>query len=298
MESFSLLVVGFVTGVVVFVVAQWIAAQRGPKDALLFSVASDSPHRKTCQKDARLTWPTTRQGHHQGQGTPRHIAFIMDGNRRYGTKRFGHERRLDGHDEGGKKLSEVLQWCLEAGLREVTCFAFSTENWSRDAGEIDFIMQTFLGRSEEISRTARTKGICVKILATNAERLPMNVRSVLERLERDTLGFSNLTLNLAISYGARSELVMATQRLCRAAIKDGINPGEIDEDRLEANLLMASAPDILVRTSGERRISNFLLWQLAYTELVFLDTLWPDLKQSEFLRVIGDFESRQRRFGR
>jgi len=305
METFSLLIVGFVTGVVVVVLVHWIAARRVPKDALLFAMISNSSHHgelqkscKTCGKDARVVWPRTRQRHHQGQSTPRHIAFIMDGNRRYGAKHFGHGRRLEGHDEGGKKLSEVLQWCLEAGLREVTCFAFSTENWNRDVDEIDFVMQTFLDRSEEICRTARNKGICVKILATNADRLPTNVRSVLERLERDTRGFSNLTLNLAISYGARSELVMATQRLCRAAIEDGIKHGEIDENRLEANLLMPSAPDILVRTSGECRVSNFLLWQLAYTELFFLDTLWPDLKQSEFLQVLGDFESRQRRFGR
>eukprot|EP00635_Sarcinochrysidales_sp_CCMP3193_P008432 CAMPEP_0118910298 /NCGR_PEP_ID=MMETSP1166-20130328/12499_1 /TAXON_ID=1104430 /ORGANISM="Chrysoreinhardia sp, Strain CCMP3193" /LENGTH=222 /DNA_ID=CAMNT_0006849759 /DNA_START=267 /DNA_END=935 /DNA_ORIENTATION=+ len=222
----------------------------------------------------------------------------MDGNRRYGAKQFGHLRRLEGHEEGGKKLGEVLQWCLEAGLSEVTCFAFSTENWNRDSAEIDLLMHTFLSRSDQICKTAREKGICVKILATHADRLPPEVREALERLERETRSFSKLTLNLAISYGARSELVAATRCLCRAAVNGELDPNAIDEDCLEANLLMPSAPDLLVRTSGERRISNFLLWQLAYTELVFLDALWPDLQQSDFVRVLDDFEKRQRRFGR
>lgn len=228
---------------------------------------------------------------------PRHVAFIMDGNRRYGEREFGTARRLEGHQAGGNKLGQVVEWCIESGVSEVTCFAFSTENWNRDAIEIECIMNTFVERCEDIKSKAHEKGVRVRVLCTDSSRFPSRVERALSDLVTETHKYATLTLNLAVSYGARSEIVDAARRVAQAS-KDGLlDPDSLDECSFAAFLQLPNEPDLLIRTSGEQRLSNFLLWQLAYTELVFLDKFWPDLERTDFDRCLDIFASRHRRFG-
>jgi len=233
-----------------------------------------------------------------GGHVPRHIAFIMDGNRRYGASAFGPARRLEGHAAGGRKLGEVVEWCVGAGVRECTVFAFSTENWRRDSGEVALLMKTFLDQSVEILARARERRIRCNVLCSDPSRLPADVAARLRTLEDETRGHTAFTLNLAVSYGARSELANAARALAERARDGALDVAAIDEAALGAELSLTSAPDLLVRTSGERRLSNFLLWQMAYTELLFLDKHWPELEKRDFDAVLAEYARRARRFGK
>ncbi|KAJ8600862.1 hypothetical protein CTAYLR_008211 [Chrysophaeum taylorii] len=220
----------------------------------------------------------------------------MDGNRRYGERQFGRARRLEGHQAGGKKLGEVVEWCVDCGVREVTCFAFSTENWRRDPAEIDCLMKTFVGRCDAIKKKAQEKRIRVRVLCTD-NRLPEDVDTALQALVDETRTYDGFVLNLAVSYGSRMEIAEAAKAVA-TDVKNGLlDPNDITEDTITKHLQLPDAPDLLVRTSGERRISNFLLWQLAYTELVFIDKLWPDLSRRDFDSLLRTFANRHRRFG-
>ena len=229
---------------------------------------------------------------------PSHVAFIMDGNRRFGAKRFGPQRRLEGHAAGGRKLGEVLDWCLDAGVREVTAFAFSTENWNRDSREVALLMRTFVDQCAEILAKARERRVKCVVLCTDAARLPADVAGALSTLAAETADLDALTLNLAVSYGARGEIAAAARTLAERCARGDLAPADVTEDALGAAMALASPPDLLVRTSGERRLSNFLLWQMAYTELVFLDKHWPELDRADFEDVLDEYARRQRRFGK
>ncbi|KAJ1457404.1 Decaprenyl diphosphate synthase-like protein [Pelagophyceae sp. CCMP2097] len=225
----------------------------------------------------------------------------MDGNRRYGERKFGDvgsARKLEGHSEGGRKLGDVIEWCMESGVRELTCFAFSTENWNREQNEVDMLMRTFISRCEEIGRTARERGVRVVVLSSDTSRIPAHVSEALDKLVRETALHSTMTLNLAVSYGARGELANAARGLAVRVRAGTLDPEQIDEASFESELLLSSAPDLLLRTSGEFRLSNFLLWQLAYTELVFVDQFWPELTRLDFDGVLDEFARRKRRYGK
>lgn len=226
---------------------------------------------------------------------PRHIAFIMDGNRRFGERALG--RKLEGHRAGGEKLGEVVEWCLEAGIGEVTCFAFSTENWKRDSTEIECLMNLFCERCEAIKEKAHKLEIRVSVLCTDDRRFPEKVTNALRSLVKETANYEALRLNLAVSYGARGEIVQAARSVAKAAQKGLVDPDQLDERTFQSFLQLESEPDLLVRTSGERRISNFILWQLAYTELVFVDKLWPALDKRDFFDCLRTFADRSRRYG-
>jgi len=185
----------------------------------------------------------------------------------------------------------------------MTCFAFSTENWNRSPEEIEGLMTTFVEHCDEILRTAKTKKLRVRLISSDPDRLPEHVLAKLQALERETTeengASARLALNLAVSYGARSEIANAARDLAESAQRGEIDAtADVTEAALAARLALGtSPPDLLVRTSGEARLSNFLLWQLAYTELVFLDVYWPDLSRSDFLAVLEDYATRHRRFG-
>lgn len=228
---------------------------------------------------------------------PRHVAVIMDGNRRYGERKFGRARRLEGHHAGGEKLGHVVDWCVEYGVREVTCFAFSTENWKRDRFEVEGLMRTFVERCTAILQKAHERQIRCRVLCTDDSRLPPDVREALETLVAETRTYAVLTLNLAVSYGARSEILQATRRAASEVERGLLRAEEIDEATFGTYLQLDSEPDLLIRTSGEHRLSNFLLWQLAYTELVFLDKFWPDLEKADFVHCLDAYARRNRRFG-
>lgn len=240
----------------------------------------------------------TQDVHASPRLIPRHIAFIMDGNRRFGTRRYGVARRLEGHAAGGRKLGDVVDWCLAAGIAEVTVFAFSTENWHREGAEVAFLMRTFVEQCDEILLRAREHHIRCVVLCTEMSRLPRDVAAALKRLEHNTVDFEAITLNLAVSYGSRSEIATAARRLADRCMRGELAPVEVDECTLEAELSLISTPDLIVRTSGEQRLSNFLLWQAAYAELVFVEKHWPELEKFDFDAILLEYSLRKRRFGK
>jgi undecaprenyl diphosphate synthase len=228
---------------------------------------------------------------------PRHVAIIMDGN-----GRWARERRMPrpfGHRSGMKSVRDVVEGALEAGLEVLSLFAFSQENWQRPATEVSALMSLL---EEYISREAdelEQQGVRVRFLGA-LDRLGTTASNAVERVIAQTAHNDRLTLNLFISYGGRAELVRAAQRLAEDVAAGRLDPSEIDEMAMERRLYTAGIPDpdLLIRTSGEQRISNFLLWQLAYTEIYISPVLWPDFRRRELFEAIADFQARERRFGR
>ncbi len=227
---------------------------------------------------------------------PRHVAIVMDGNGRWATRRG--LSRLEGHRRGKDAARTVIEVARELQIPYLTLFAFSNENWQRPPTEVSFLMA--LLRRYLMTETKRLckRGIKLIILGDQS-RLPAAVRMVLDEATRLTADNRAMTLALALSYGGRQEMVHAVRAIARAAACGELDPERIDE-RLIANRLDTGAlpdPDLLIRTSGELRLSNFLLYQLAYTELYFTETLWPDFGEREFLSAVVAYQTRERRFG-
>lgn len=230
-------------------------------------------------------------------GVPRHVAIIMDGNGRWARERL--MPRPFGHRSGMKAVREVVEGAVEAGLEVLSLFAFSQENWQRPPGEITALMSLL---EEYIAREVdelRDRGVRVRILG-ELERLTPAAANAVERVVAATEHNDRLRLNLFISYGGRAELVRAARLLALDACAGRITPDEITEAEFQARLYTADCPDpdLLIRTSGEQRVSNFLLWQMAYTELFISPVLWPDFGRRELFEAILDYLNRERRFGR
>ena len=228
---------------------------------------------------------------------PRHVAIIMDGNGRWARERM--MPRPFGHRSGMKAVRDVVEGSIEVGLEVLSLFAVSQENWQRPATEVGALMSLL---EEYISREIDEldeRGVQVRVLGELGRLTPAAAAAV-ERVVSRTAGNDRLVLNLFISYGSRAELVRAAQLLARDAVDGRVVPEEITEDALAARLFTAGCPDpdLLIRTSGEMRISNFLLWQVAYTELFISRVLWPDFGRRELYEAILDFQNRERRFGR
>lgn len=228
---------------------------------------------------------------------PKHIAIIMDGNGRWARARF--MPRPIGHREGMKAVRQVVEGCLESGVEWLSLFAFSQENWQRPATEVSALMsllEEFIAREVD---ELRDQGVRVRVLG-DLTRLSPPAAAAVERLQRDTMHGTKLGLNLFISYGGRAELVHAA-RLLAADVRDGKLAVEaIDEDAFAGRLFtsMCPDPDLLIRTSGEQRLSNFLLWQIAYAELFISSVLWPDFGRITLFEAIVDFQRRDRRYGK
>ena len=228
---------------------------------------------------------------------PAHVAIIMDGNGRWARRR--KLPRPFGHHAGMTGVREAVEGSLDAGVGVLTLFAFSQENWQRPAGEIDALMALL---EEYIAREVASlseQGVGVRILG-DLDRLPDSVRDAVARIESETRGGRALALNLCISYSSRAEITRAARRLAERAAAGALEPATIDEDAVAAELYTAPwpDPDLLIRTSGEMRISNFLLWQLAYAELYVTPVLWPDFTRRDLFEAILAFQGRNRRFGR
>lgn len=227
---------------------------------------------------------------------PRHIAIIMDGNGRWAEAR--HLPRILGHRRGVETVRKVVEHCRRLGVEVLTLYAFSSENWRRPEDEVGALMG-LLGSylSSELTTMLR-EGIRLQVIGDTA-RLPGQVREVLDKTVVKTAGNRDMTLVLALSYGGRDEIVRACRQLVQGAVDGVLQPDRIDADAIAAALDTADLPDpdLLIRTSGEMRISNFLLWQIAYAELYFCETFWPDFNEAELDRALAEYARRQRRFG-
>lgn len=228
---------------------------------------------------------------------PTHVAIIMDGNGRWARER-GLPRHL-GHREGMKAVREAVEGAVEAGVDILTVFAFSTENWKRPRREVTALMGLLQLYARKEREELRRQGVEVHVLG-DLERVDDATRSAVEEIVEGTRGGTTLRLNLMISYGGREELLRATRILSERVRHGDLDPSDIDRDVLESALFTSGlpSPDLLVRTSGESRISNFMLWQLAYTELHISPVFWPDFDREDLFEAILDFQRRDRRFGK
>jgi len=232
---------------------------------------------------------------------PRHVAFILDGNRRWATRQG--MPRWAGYRYGAEKAEKVIEWCFELGIKTVTLYILSTENIKRRGPkELKEILETIRDYTRKALSDGRLKreGVRVRVIGSR-DLLPQDLRKLLEKLERSTQENSRFFLNLAVAYGGRAEIVEAAKRLARDAIDGKVKPEEVDEKLFSTYLFTSGLPqpdpDLVIRTSGESRISNFLLWQIAYSELVFLDVYWPNFRKIDLLRAIRVYQRRKRRFG-
>ena len=227
---------------------------------------------------------------------PKHVAIIMDGNGRWARERG--LPRLKGHEQGSQSVRRAVDACLEVGVEYLTLYAFSTENWKRPAHEVAGLMlllEKFL--SEKVAEM-NANGVRLKTIGRTQD-LPAPVRKRLERAIRDTAGNDRITLTLALNYGGRDEIIDAVRSIARA-----VEAGELESSRIDGALVTEYLytrgmpdPDLLIRTSGEMRLSNFLLWQLSYTEIHVTPRLWPDFGRDDLFAALADYQSRERRYG-
>jgi tritrans,polycis-undecaprenyl-diphosphate synthase [geranylgeranyl-diphosphate specific] len=229
---------------------------------------------------------------------PRHLGIITDGNRRY-AKSIGIESNK-GHILGKNKLEEVLDWSREIGIKIVTVYGFSTENFKRDKNEVSFLMELIEDALKGLMTDDRIfrNEIRVKVIG-DMSSLPRSLVESARRIEEKTEKFDRFRLNIAVGYGGRAEIIEAVKKIVNEALQGKINISDITEERFRSYLYDSTMPDpdLILRTSGEERVSNFLLWQSAYSELYFSDVNWPELKKIDFLRAILSYQVRKRRYG-
>ncbi len=234
---------------------------------------------------------------------PRHLGLILDGNRRF-ARELGLEPH-QGHVFGVQKAYEVLEWCLELRIPTVTIWVFSTDNWGRSQTEVETLMNLFVQEARRMAQDPRIHAnkVRVKVIGRH-DRFPPRVLEALEELERATAHHNGMLLNIAMGYGGREEIVDAVKQLLLEAARTGKSPeelaAELDMEHISERLYTAGIPDpdFIIRTSGEIRLSGFLLWQAAYSEYYFFDAFWPAFRKVDFLRAVRDYQKRERRFGR
>jgi len=228
---------------------------------------------------------------------PTHVAIIMDGNGRWAKKRMLN--RVKGHEQGADIVRMVVRTSRELGIDVLTLYAFSTENWQRPEIEVSALMSLLKRFLKSEKKDMLKHNIRLNAIG-EVERLPNSVNAILKETMQVTENNTGMVLNLALSYGARSEIVRMVQHLSETVAEGKLRPEAIDEEMVSAHLYTRNIPDpdLLIRTSGEMRISNFLLWQIAYAEIYITDTLWPDFTKVEYLQILKDYQGRDRRFGK
>lgn len=228
---------------------------------------------------------------------PRHVAIIMDGNGRWAHKRM--QPRLFGHKAGADSVRDIVKTCREIGIEYLTLYAFSSENWRRPAQEVTGLMSILKRYLEGELPRMQKNDIRLRAIGDQS-RLPEHVRDALQHAINVTSANSKLTLNLALSYGSRDEIIRAVRAMSERCRLGELDPETITEETVDRFLDTAGIPDpdLMIRTGGEARLSNFLLWQLSYAEIYFTEVMWPDFRKDVFLQALADFQSRERRFGR
>lgn len=231
------------------------------------------------------------------ENMPKHIAIIMDGNRRWAKER-GLERKL-GHKAGAETLEELAYFANDIGIEYLTVYAFSTENWKRTEEEVGALMLLLKSYVDKFLKKANTNNIRIRILG-DIERLDRSLKESIEKIVKESSKNTGLTLNIAFNYGGRAEIVRATKQIAEKVKNHEINIEDITEETFSDNLYTRGEPDpdLLIRTSGELRLSGFLLWQLAYTEFLFVDKYWPDFSKEDLLDAIKTFQERKRNIGK
>jgi len=227
---------------------------------------------------------------------PEHVAIIMDGNGRWARKKG--KSRNEGHRVGIEKIREMVEICLDLGIKFLTVYAFSCQNWKRPREEVNFLMKRFERYLDKEGQEFKKKGVRIKVIGRKKE-LSQALQKKIEITVGMTQNNDKLHLNLAINYGGQEEIVDAVKKIAEEIRKGTLASQEIDVDLFRKYLYTEDQPypDLLIRTSGEQRVSNFLLWQIAYAELWITPTLWPDFEKEEFIKAIRDYTSRKRRFG-
>jgi len=239
---------------------------------------------------------------HQVKGgtKPEHVAIILDGNRRWAS-----ERSLNtsvGHYYGAEKIEDLLRWCLDLDVKSVTLYAFSTENFQRPPEEVEEIMQIAEKKLREVleDESIHKRKVRVKAIG-RLSLLPKKLQEMIRQVEESTKDYDERFLNVALAYGGRAEIIDATRKIAQKVESGNLAPDEINEQLFEEHLYTAHMskqdPDLIIRTSGEERLSGFLLWQCAYSELCFLDVNWPDFRRIDLLRAVRTYQRRKRRFG-
>ncbi|KZX11958.1 polyprenyl diphosphate synthase [Methanobrevibacter curvatus] len=230
---------------------------------------------------------------------PKHIAVIMDGNRRF-SKMQGNINVVRGHEIGVDTLEKVLDWSIDLGIEIVTAYAFSTENFNRSMEEVEGLMALFIKNFKRIVSHEKIHRNEVKVkVVGKIELLPEDVRQAIEEAEESTAHYNKRLFNIAIGYDGRLEIVDAIKKIAKLLKEEKITEKDINEALVSQNLYTAGLddPNLIIRTSGEERLSGFLLWQSSYSELYFCDSLWPELRHVDFLRAIRSYQERDRRFG-
>lgn len=232
---------------------------------------------------------------------PEHVGIILDGNRRWGFEKYGD--RLNGHLYGARTGEDFLEWCLDLGIRTVTLYVFSTENFHRPREEVDAILKLIEDEAAKLITDHRVHDNKVHVKAIGRlEQLPESLRGVLAEVERVTASYNQHYLNIAVAYGGRAEIVDAAKRIIDEVKSGSLDEASVDEDMfrkyLYTSYLPNPYPELIIRTSGEERLSGFLLWQAAYSEFVFLDVYWPEFRKIDLLRAVRTYQRRKRRFGK
>ncbi|NYT18585.1 MAG: di-trans,poly-cis-decaprenylcistransferase [Methanobacteriales archaeon] len=233
------------------------------------------------------------------ENMPKHVAIIMDGNRRF-TRVQGNIDTIEGHKKGVDTLERVLDWCIDLGIEIVTVYAFSTENFNRPPHEVQGLMQLFKKNFEEITSNQKIHKNKVQVRAVGKlELLPEDVRAAIKKAEESTALYDQRRFNIAIGYDGRMEIVDAIKKIVNEVEAGQLAVDDIDENIVNRNLYTAGMedPNLIIRTSGEERLSGFLLWQSSYSELYFSNSLWPALRKVDFLRALRSYQERERRFG-
>jgi len=228
---------------------------------------------------------------------PKHVAIILDGNRRF-AKRLALDPKK-GHEFGYEKIKEFLDWCKDLGIKELTFYSFSMQNFNRPKDEFDYLINLIRNGFDKFRDDPRVHEHKIKVNVIGRYNLfPKDVVDAINKVVNDTKDYNNFTLNFALAYGGREEFTDTVKKIAQKVADGELRPEDIDEKVVQENLYMTSEPDLIIRTGGDKRTSNFLMWQASYSEWFFVDKMWPEFTKEDLMEILKEYEQRDRRFGK